>query len=131
MDIILSLYPKNIEKIASGIKKFEFRRSIYKNSSVKKAYIYATSPVKKIVGYFEIVQVISGTPEQIWKKCGEFSGTTKESLMKYFEGKNTVYALEIDDFKYLQNPIDPKGYINNFYPPQFFQYVDGKSVFNI
>lgn len=47
MDIILSLYPENIEKIALGIKKFEFRRSIYKDKTVKKVYIYATVPIKK------------------------------------------------------------------------------------
>lgn len=131
MDIILALYPKNIEKIASGIKKFEFRRSIYKDSSVKKAYIYATAPIKKIVGCFKIAQVVSGTPEEVWEKCGQFSGTTKESLMKYFQGKDKVYALEINDFKYFEHPIDPRDYIKNFYPPQFFQYVDGEKIFSI
>lgn len=130
MDIILTIYPKNIDKIANGIKKFEFRRSIYKNTSIEKAYIYATVPIKKIVASFKIVQVISGTPEEVWEICGEFSGTTKESLMKYFEGKDKVYALEISDFKYFENPIEPREYIENFYPPQFFQYIDGKKVFN-
>lgn len=36
MDIILAVYPKNVEKIVSVIKKFEFRESIYKDASVKK-----------------------------------------------------------------------------------------------
>lgn len=129
MDIILSLYPKNIEKMASGVKKFEFRRSIYKNGSVKKAYVYATVPIKKIIATFDIIQVISGSPEEVWDKCGQSSGSTKETLMEYFKGKEIVYALEVGNFKYLEKPVDPRDFIERFYPPQFFQYVDGKKVF--
>lgn len=72
MDIILSLYPENIEKIALGIKKFEFRRSIYKDKTVKKVYIYATVPIKKIVATFDILQVIEGSPEEIWTCFGKY-----------------------------------------------------------
>ncbi|MEA4826501.1 MAG: hypothetical protein VB130_07695, partial [Clostridium sp.] len=118
MDILLSLYPENVEKIERGIKRYEFRRTIYKNKSVEKAYVYATAPVKKVVGYFTIEKVVSGSPEEVWEKCGTFSGTTKESLMKYFQGKNTVYALKIKDYNSFEYAIEPKKYIKNFYPPQ-------------
>lgn len=128
MDIILSIYPKNIEKIESGIKKYEFRRSIYKNQDVKNAYVYALVPIKKIVGVFKIGQVVSGTPEDVWKKCGSVSGTTKESLMDYFKGKNTVYALEIIDYKTFDVPIEPRDYIEDFYPPQFFRYLEDSNI---
>lgn len=131
MDILLSLYPGNIEKIAQGVKKYEFRRTIYKDSSVKKAYVYATVPIKKVVGTFKIGQVLSGSPEEIWNKCGEFSGTEKDNLMKYFKGKDKVYALEVIDFEYLKTPIDPRKYIDKFYPPQFFQYIDGQTIFGL
>lgn len=131
MDIILALYPKNIEKMASGVKKFEFRRSIYKDRTVKKVYVYATVPIKKIVATFDVIQIIEGTPEEVWNTCGNYSGSTKDSLMNYFKGKNLVYALELGSFKWLENPIDPREYIDNFYPPQFFQYVDGKKIFNL
>ncbi|MBN1036092.1 hypothetical protein HYI08_06230 [Clostridium botulinum] len=132
MDIILSIYPKNIEKIELGIKKYEFRRSIYKNPNVENAYIYASVPIKKIVSVFKIGQVVSGTPDEVWKRCGAFSGTTKESLMEYFKGKDKVYALEIIDYKKFDVPIEPKDYIKDFYPPQFFRYLeDSKSLLKI
>ncbi|MBU3187683.1 hypothetical protein [Clostridium estertheticum] len=132
MDIILTIYPENIEKILSGIKKYEFRRTIYKNEEVKNAYIYATVPVKKIVGAFKIGQVISGTPEEVWSTCSEGSGTTEESLMEYFKGKDMVYALEILDYKKFDIPVEPKDYIDDFYPPQFFRYLEnGKNLFHM
>jgi predicted transcriptional regulator len=132
MDIILSIYPKNVEKIESGIKKYEFRRSIYKNQDVENAYIYALAPMKKIVGVFKIGHVVSGTPEEVWERCGTVSGTTKESLMEYFKGKDTVYALEIINYKKFEVPIEPRDYIEDFYPPQFFRYLeDSKSLFFI
>ncbi len=31
----------------------------------------------------------------------------------------------------VKKPIEPREYIDKFYPPQFFRYVDGKKVFNI
>ncbi|WP_300261176.1 hypothetical protein [Clostridium sp.] len=131
MDIILSIYPKNIEKMASGVKKFEFRRCIYKDKTVKKAYVYATVPIKKIVATFDIIQVIEGSPEEVWNRCGQDSGSTKGSLMNYFKGKNLVYALKVGNFKWLKYPIDPREYIDKFYPPQFFQYVDGERIFKL
>jgi hypothetical protein len=48
MDIILTIYPKNIEKIEAGIKKYEFIRSIYKHQDVENAYIYASVPIKRM-----------------------------------------------------------------------------------
>lgn len=124
MDIILSLYPKNISKIESGVKKYEFRRNIYKNTNVRYAFVYACAPQKKIVSYFRINSVISGTPEEIWNICGKNSGSTKESLFNYFKGKKIVYALEISDYNKFSNPLNPYDYIENFYPPQSFRYLD-------
>lgn len=86
----MTIYPKNIEKIEAGIKKYEFRRSIYKHQDVENAYIYASVPIKKIVGVFKIGQVVSGIPEEVWDRCDVGSATTKESLMEYFKGKETV-----------------------------------------
>lgn len=51
--------------------------------------------------------------------------------MRYFAGKDKAYALQIGEFKYFENPLDPRKCIKDFYPPQFFQYVDGEKLFSI
>ena len=60
-------------------------------------------------------QVISGTPEEVWSRCSDGSGTTTEvSLMEYFKGKDTVYALEIIDYKKFDVPVETRDYIKDF-----------------
>ncbi|HHQ4327192.1 hypothetical protein P6O24_08330 [Clostridium perfringens] len=80
---------------------------------------------------FDVIQIIEGSPEDVWNRCGQDSSSTKDSLMNYFEGKNLVYALKVGNFKWLEKPIDPREYIDKFYPPQFFQYVNGEKIFKL
>ena len=58
MKIILSIKPEFAAKIFEGTKKYEFRRAIFKNKNVKKVVVYASSPVQKIIGEFEIEDII-------------------------------------------------------------------------
>ena len=51
MRILLSIKPKYANLIIEGVKKYEFRRQIFRKE-IEKAYIYCTQPVKKIIGYF-------------------------------------------------------------------------------
>ena len=58
MDVILSIKPKHVEKILSGEKQYEFRKQIFKNPEVENIFIYASSPVKKIVAVFRPAKII-------------------------------------------------------------------------
>lgn len=49
--ILLSIHPKWAEKIYSGEKTIEWRKTLPK-SDESIVYIYETAPVKKITGYF-------------------------------------------------------------------------------
>jgi len=47
MNVLLSIKPKYVEKIVNGEKQYEFRKRIFRNKNVRKAFIYSTSPTKK------------------------------------------------------------------------------------
>ena len=66
MKILLSIKPKYVSSIMNGTKKFEFRRKIFKRKDVDTVVVYATKPIGKVVGEFEIKQVISDTPKSVW-----------------------------------------------------------------
>ena len=57
--VLLSIKPQYADKILSGDKKFEFRRLLYKSPNVKKIIIYATSPVMRVIGEFDVATVHS------------------------------------------------------------------------
>ena len=82
MYVLLSIKPQYVKLIFKGIKKYELRKSIFKQK-VKRAYIYATSPVKRIVGTFTILKVITGV---ILASYGENTGSMQESTKRNFSG---------------------------------------------
>ena len=70
MDAILSIKPIYANQILAGTKKVEFRKRKFKEE-VRKVYIYASVPVKQIVGYFTFSTIDEDTPV-FWP--GEFQG---------------------------------------------------------
>ena len=73
--IIISIKPKYVEKIFSGEKKYEFRKSF--PDGVKVMLIYATAPVKKIVGIAFVEKVLRGRKEELWEKTNLQGGISK------------------------------------------------------
>ena len=59
MKVLLSIKPEFVEKIFAGTKKYEFRKSLFKKSGVKYVVIYASAPIKRVVGEFEIDDILS------------------------------------------------------------------------
>jgi predicted transcriptional regulator len=54
MNVLLSIKPKYVKAILNGTKKYELRKSAFRcKEDIERVYIYATSPVKKIVGIYD------------------------------------------------------------------------------
>lgn len=93
--VLLSIKPEFAEKIFDGTKKYEFRKSIFKNSDVQKVIVYASSPVQKVIGEFSIVDILNDDIETIWKKTALQSGITHDFYLSYFANKEKAYAIKI------------------------------------
>ena len=81
--ILLSIKPEFVEKILSGEKKYEYRKKLCKES-VEKMYIYATAPIKMVVGEVVITGKKILNKEKLWEETQTQSGITKEFYDKYF-----------------------------------------------
>lgn len=122
MKVILSIKPQFANKIFDGTKKFEFRRSIFKNPDVKKVIVYASAPISKVIGEFDIEEVIFQEIDRLWDNTKEFSGISESYYLNYFEGKNEGYALKVVKAKrYKKELCIKENYGVN--PPQSFAYV--------
>jgi len=120
--VILSIRPRYARAIMDGTKRFEFRRRIFRNEKVDTAYIYATSPVRKIVGRIVIARIIETDLPHLWRLSSEYSGLHKEEFLSYFNGLDKGFAIEIEDVEEFDEPVDPKELLPNFVPPQSFCY---------
>jgi predicted transcriptional regulator len=129
MEVILSIKPEFANKIFAGKKKFEFRRSIFKNKDIKKIIVYASSPVSKLIGEFEVGSIFHLDLEPLWDLTKEFSGITEEYYYEYFLGKENGFALEVTSAKlYAQKLCIKETY--GVLPPQSFLYVKKTETFN-
>jgi predicted transcriptional regulator len=122
MKILLSIKPEYAEKIFSGSKKYEFRRRIFKAPDVKTVVVYASSPVGKVIGEFEIDSVICTDIESLWKLNEAIPGSNKRFFFEYFKDKKTGYAIKIGKVKKYDPPLDLRRDFN-LSPPQFFVYL--------
>src|SRR5690606_7715480 len=98
------------------------RRSIFKSEDIDTIVIYCSFPVKKIIGEFKIKNVYKKEPQQLWQETKLFSGISEESFFDYFKDKEVGYALEIDELKIYDCPLD----IYSTYKlkaPQSFCYI--------
>lgn len=126
MNVLLSIRPKYVTEIVNGNKRYEFRKSVFKQrDNVDKVYIYASSPVKRIVGAFTIENIIEEHPEALWRLCKDLSGIAEVEFFDYFRNKDKGYAIEIGVLE-LFDPVNPKDHVPDFVPPQSFSYTDIK-----
>jgi predicted transcriptional regulator len=123
MDVLLSIKPEYVKKITQGEKKYEFRKKIFKSSTISRIFIYSSSPEKRIIGSFKIGSILKDHPEHLWEQVKEDSGIDYQTYCKYFDGKVEAYAIQIDDLKLLSTPIDPKELDPSFIAPQSYQYL--------
>lgn len=122
MKVLLSIKPEFAEKIFSGEKKFEFRRSIFKDKSIKTVLVYASAPVQKVIGQFEIEQIVCQDLETLWTTTRDAAGITYEYFASYFQGKHKGFAIQIKSHRRFK-PAQCIKKDFNLIPPQSFVYV--------
>ena len=123
MRVLLSIKPEFADKIFDGTKKYEFRRSIFKNNSISSVVVYASSPTQKVIGEFEIERIINAEVQDLWNETKEDSGITEAYFMKYFIGKEAGFAIKIKEVKRYEKPLCIKEDFQAT-PPQSFIYID-------
>jgi predicted transcriptional regulator len=122
MKVLLSIKPKHAEKIFDGTKKFEFRRSIFKNESVKTVLVYASSPVKMVIGEFKIESILRSDLKDLWKQTKKYAGIEEDYFYEYFSNKSAGFAIKIAKTKKYKKALCIKEDFN-LLPPQSFAYL--------
>ena len=124
MRVLLAIKEEYANKIFGGEKKYEFRKSIFKDSRVRSVIVYVTSPKKRVIGEFEIEDIIYDKPTNIWKLTNKFSGIEREFFDEYFSGVETGYAIKIKRVVKYHREFLLKEFNINF-APQSYVYIDG------
>nr|WP_242703943.1 ASCH domain-containing protein [Enterococcus sp. 669A] len=119
----MSIKPEFVAEIAKGVKKVEYRKTIFRRSDISVVVVYATKPCGKVVGEFTIEKIIEDHPAKIWQETKEFSAGTKEAFDEYFKGRSKGAAIMIKDFVSYEQPLELSD-LNLKAAPQSFCYIE-------
>lgn len=102
--ILLSIKPCFAHAILAGKKTIEYRKVVPKGVQYGIAYIYSSSPEKKIIGEFKYKSILAMHPEKLWEITKGKGGIEKDFFTSYFKDKNIAYAFEIENVKKYDSP---------------------------
>ena len=128
--VVLSLKPRFAEAILSGAKTVELRRTVPKIVVPTRALLYATTPVRALIGTCIITRVQSAELEVLWRECGPRSALRYHEFLQYFEGLDVGTALTLIQPRAFRRQVslqDLRARPRSFRPPQSFAYVDTKT----
>ncbi len=120
--MLLSVHPEYAESILNGSKRVEFRKTPF-GADPDLVVLYATSPVKRVVGYFEVDNVESMATDALWRKYRGVSGMSIDSFRDYYADSQTGVALAVGAVCSLRTPMPLPTLLGNAPPPQSFRYL--------
>ena len=123
MDVLLSVKPEFANLIFNGTKQYEYRRNMFCERNINRVMVYASSPVKKIVGEFQIEDILYDDINTLWTNTRNKSGISKKYFLQYFSNKSMGYAIKISTIRSYDIPLHLNS-INVSTPPQSFMYLD-------
>lgn len=120
--VLLPIQPRYARQIMSGDKKVEFRKTVFKTPP-RFVIVYASSPVKKVVGYFRVSGVRVDGIEALWERYAHVGGIEREYFAAYYAAREKGLALEVGDVVALEKPLPLDALGLDTRPPQSFSYV--------
>lgn len=128
--VVLSLKPRFAEAILSGVKTVELRRTRPKIAVPTLALLYATTPVRALLGTCIITRVRSADLAELWREYGSRSDLRYHEFQQYFDGVDVGTALVLAQPRAFGRRVplqDLQAKPRGFRPPQSFAYVDTKT----
>jgi predicted transcriptional regulator len=122
MKVLLSIKPEFTLKIFDGSKKYEYRRTIFKRRDVETIVVYASNPIKQVIGEFDIGEILYKKPGQLWAQTRNHAGMTRAMFMDYFRNQVKGYAIEVKKTRKYRTSFSLSDLTLSI-PPQSFMYL--------
>lgn len=120
--VVMSVHPRYAEAIMDGRKRVEFRKRPLADD-VALVWVYATAPVQRIVGYFEVGATMTATPRRLWREFKDIGCINRADFFRYYAGSAVGTGIRITDAKRLDIPAPICELLPSGVPPQSFAYV--------
>lgn len=119
--MLLSIKPEYVNKIVAGKKKYEFRK-FHCREGIDTIVIYATAPMKKVIGEVALLDIIEGDVEYVWHETRGFGGILKKDYKAYYKEREVAIAYQLGEVTLYDEPMGLKD-LGLDYVPQSFAYI--------
>jgi predicted transcriptional regulator len=84
--------------------------------------VYATCPVQRVLGWFEIETLEDGSPGALWRRFRRDGAISPSEFRRYYKGRAQGTAIVVGAVVGLEQPLrlDALGVV----PPQSYRYLD-------
>ncbi|MCD7948833.1 MAG: ASCH domain-containing protein [Erysipelotrichaceae bacterium] len=119
--VLMSIKPQYVKQIIDGTKTIEYRKTRF-HQNVDSIIIYASSPIKKVIGEVELLDTLVDSPSKIWDQTYLHGGCTKDEFDAYYKGKDKAIAYVLGNVTLYDNPKTLVDY-GIYYYPQSYVYL--------
>jgi Uncharacterized conserved protein len=131
--LFIAVKPEYANKLISGQKDIELRKMRPHVQQGDYVIIYASAPIKAVIGFGKIKQIIECNPKSLWERYSDRLGINKQSYFSYYDGYHKAIGIEFDMIKSV-TPIrleDLRKVDPNFQPPQIYRYVTNEDIVTV
>ncbi len=124
--VLVSLRPRFAELVLNGSKTTELRRGGTSINAGSLALIYASTPVRSLVGAVRIEEVHTRAPSTVWRRWGKSTGLQRREYNEYVDGCLQVSALTLGARCTFPEPIslhELRARTQRFVVPQSYRFV--------
>lgn len=132
--LFLAIKPEFANKILAKEKTIELRKLRPHIKEGDYIIIYASSPIKGVVGFAKVKKIIEISPNEMWKIYSSKLCIDKNRYDNYFLNKSKAIGIEIESIRNIQPIItleEIKKIDNSFIPPQGYRYVSNIQILQL
>ena len=102
---LISIHPKYVTAILSGAKTVECRKSAIGLSIGDTLMLYATAPVKAVLGRARVKDIHRDTPQRLWDQFAHRTCVTKEDFFAYYANAATATLIALSEVEQFAKPV--------------------------
>jgi predicted transcriptional regulator len=105
-----------------GTKGVEFRKTPFARTPTH-VLAYASSPTMRLLGYFDVSDVVVDSVDALWARYADVGGVTESDFREYYAGRDRGVALVVGRVHAFADPL-PLAVLGLTTPPQSFMYIE-------
>lgn len=121
-EILISIYQKYAEAILNGEKVIEFRKAQFPRN-ISRVYMYSTSPVQRVIGHFEVKDVLRASPRRLWNQYGNRGSIGYQDFINYYGNAEEACGILVKKAVRYERPVELREIDPSMSVPQSYRYL--------